>query len=577
MENESFYLTLPQSTVEVYLPDGRVIRGERGKDVQKFLRVLPEWDNPPIVGAIINDELRELTFPITIDARVTPVTMADTDGTRIYRRSLTFLLEAAFEELYPNYMLTIDHSVSSGGFFCQIVGNGKISEIDLPRLETRMREMVQQDIAFTREQVPLTEAIQYFKDHGNEDKVRLLKYRQKDTLVLYRLGVHRDYHHGYMVPSTGFLRWFAISPFGDGFVLQFPRKHSPKELLPMPAYPKLLNTFHRYGKWLNRLGIESLGALNDAIHSGRIREIILVSEALHEQQIAEIAESIVNHANQIRIVLIAGPSSSGKTTFSKRLSIQLLAQGILPFPVEIDNYFIDREKTPKDKNGEYDYEALGALNTRLFSEHLQKLIAGEEVQMPKYNFKTGLSEPGEIARLQDGQVIILEGIHGLNPQLLPSIRQDQTYRVYVSCLTQLNLDLHNRISTTDTRLLRRIVRDATERGYSAQQTIQRWDSVRRGEKLHIFPYQENADDMFNSALAYELSALKPLAEPLLRQVPFGVPEYIEAKRLLTFLDWFLPVDSSLIPDNSLLREFIGGSILHDFKLWEKSEQGYLNY
>jgi len=345
----------------------------------------------------------------------------------------------------------------------------------------------------------------------------------------------------------------------------------------MPAYPKLLNTFHRYGKWLNRLGIESLGALNDAIHSGRIREIILVSEALHEQQIAEIAESIVNHANQIRIVLIAGPSSSGKTTFSKRLSIQLLAQGILPFPVEIDNYFIDREKTPKDKNGEYDYEALGALNTRLFSEHLQKLIAGEEVQMPKYNFKTGLSEPGEIARLQDGQVIILEGIHGLNPQLLPSIRQDQTYRVYVSCLTQLNLDLHNRISTTDTRLLRRIVRDATERGYSAQQTIQRWDSVRRGEKLHIFPYQENADDMFNSALAYELSALKPLAEPLLRQVPFGVPEYIEAKRLLTFLDWFLPVDSSLIPDNSLLREFIGGSILHDFKLWEKSEQGYLNY
>ncbi|GAP20601.1 nucleoside kinase [Leptolinea tardivitalis] len=577
MENESFYLTLPQSTVEVYLPDGRVIRGERGKDVQKFLRVLPEWDNPPIVGAIINDELRELTFPITIDARVTPVTMADTDGTRIYRRSLTFLLEAAFEELYPDYMLTIDHSVSSGGFFCQIVGNGKISEIDLPRLETRMREMVQQDIAFTREQVPLTEAIQYFKDHGNEDKVRLLKYRQKDTLVLYRLGVHRDYHHGYMVPSTGFLRWFAISPFGDGFVLQFPRKHSPKELLPMPAYPKLLNTFHRYGKWLNRLGIESLGALNDAIHSGRIREIILVSEALHEQQIAEIAESIVNHANQIRIVLIAGPSSSGKTTFSKRLSIQLLAQGILPFPVEIDNYFVDREKTPKDKNGEYDYEALGALNTRLFSEHLQKLIAGEEVQMPKYNFKTGLSEPGEIARLQDGQVIILEGIHGLNPQLLPSIRQDQTYRVYVSCLTQLNLDLHNRISTTDTRLLRRIVRDATERGYSAQQTIQRWDSVRRGEKLHIFPYQENADDMFNSALAYELSALKPLAEPLLRQVPFGVPEYIEAKRLLTFLDWFLPVDSSLIPDNSLLREFIGGSILHDFKLWEKSEQGYLNY
>jgi len=577
MDKKHFYLTDPQPSVEVYLPDGRVIRGDRGKEIVNFLRVLPEWDNPPIVGAIINGELRELTFPISIDSRVKPVTMSDTDGTRIYRRSLTFLLEAAFEELYADYSLTIDHSVSSGGFFCQVIKNGELSEINLPRLEARMREIVEADVAFTREQVPLTEAIQYFREHGNEDKVRLLKYRQKDTLVLYRLGEHRDYHHGYMVPSTGYLRWFAVSSFGDGFVLQFPRRHAPKELLPMPAYPKLLNTFHRYSRWLNRLGIESLGALNDAISSGRIREIILVSEALHEQQIAEFAESIVNHSNEIRVVLIAGPSSSGKTTFSKRLSIQLLAQGLLPFPIEIDNYFVDREKTPKDENGEFDFEAISALDTRLFSEHLKKLIAGEEVQLPKYNFKTGLSETGELARLQKGQVIILEGIHGLNPNLITSIRQDQTYRIYVSCLTQLNLDLHNRISTTDTRMLRRIVRDATERGYTAQQTIQRWDSVRRGEKLHIFPFQENADDMFNSALAYELSALKPLAEPLLRQVPFGVPEYIEAKRLLAFLDWFLPVDSSLIPDNSLLREFIGGSILRNFKLWENTASGELNY
>lgn len=577
MDEKRFYLTRPQPSVEIYLADGRVVRGERGKEIVHFLRALPEWDNPPIVGAIINGELRELTYPIDIDARVRPVTMSDTDGARIYRRSLTFLLEAAFEELYPDYRLTIDHSVSSGGFFCQVVGSGKLSEIDLPRLDRRMREMVQMDIAFTREQVPLTEAIQYFKNHGNDDKVRLLKYRQKDTLVLYRLEKHRDYHHGYMVPSTGYLRWFGIGPFGDGFVLQFPRRHAPKELLPMSAYPKLLTTFHRYSKWLNRLGIESVGALNDAIASGRIREIILVSEALHEQQIAEIAESIVNHANQIRVVLIAGPSSSGKTTFSKRLSIQLLAQGLLPFPIEIDNYFVDRDKTPKDENGEFDFEALNALDTTLFSNHLQKLIAGEEIQLPKYNFKTGLSEPGEVARLHKDHVIILEGIHGLNPNLIPSIHQEQSYRIYVSCLTQLNLDLHNRISTTDTRMLRRIVRDAKERGYTAQQTIQRWDSVRRGEKLHIFPFQENADDMFNSALAYELSALKPLAEPLLRQVPFGVPEYIESKRLLAFLDWFLPVDSSLIPDNSLLREFIGGSILRDFKLWENPSDTELNY
>lgn len=568
MENNHFYLTHPQPSVEVYLVDGRVVRGERGKEIVHFLKVLPEWDNPPIVGAIINGSLRELTYRIEIDARVKPVTMAEEDGARIYRRSLTFLLEAAFEELYPDFQLTIDHSVSSGGFFCQVIGHEDLAGIDLPALESRMREMVQMDISFTREQIPLTEAIQYFKEHGNEDKVRLLKYRQKDNLVLYRLENHRDYHHGYMVPSTGYLRWFGISSFGDGFVLQFPRRHSPKELSPMPAYPKLLTTFHQYGRWLNRLGIESVGALNDAIDSERIREIILVSEALHEQQIADIAESIVSHAHETRIVLIAGPSSSGKTTFSKRLSIQLLAQGILPFPVEIDNYFVDREKTPRDENGEFDFEALGALNTRLFGDHLRKLIAGEEVQLPRYNFKTGLSEQGEVARLHNEQIIILEGIHGLNPDLIPNIPVEQTYRIYVSCLTQLNLDRHNRISTTDTRMLRRIVRDATERGYSAQQTIQRWDSVRRGEKLHIFPYQENADDMFNSALAYELSALKPLAEPLLRQVPFGVPEFIEAKRLLAFLDWFLPVETSLIPDNSLLREFIGGSILQDFKLWE---------
>lgn len=577
MDENHFYLTHPQPSVEVYLPDGRVIRGDRGSEIVQFLRVLPEWDNPPIVGAIINGELKELTYPISIDSRVRPISMSDTDGARIYRRSLTFLLEAAFEELYGDYLLTIDHSVSSGGFFCQVIKDGKVTEVDLSRLDSRMRKLVDEDIAFEREQVPLTEAIQYFKDHGNEDKVRLLKYRQKDTLVLYSLGVHRDYHHGYMVPSTGYLQWFGLSAFGDGFVLQFPRRHAPKELSPMSAYPKLLTTFHQYGKWLNRLGIESLGALNDAISSERIREVILVSEALHEQQIADLAESVANQSASKRIVLIAGPSSSGKTTFSKRLSIQLLAQGLMPFPVEIDNYFVDREKTPKDENGQYDFEAIGALDTALFSDHLGKLINGQEIQMPRYNFKTGLSEPGDVVKLQKDQVIVLEGIHGLNPNLIPGIPTDHTYRIYVSCLTQLNLDLHNRISTTDTRMVRRIVRDATERGYSAQQTIQRWDSVRRGEKRHIFPFQENADDMFNSALAYELSAMKPLAEPLLRQVPFGVPEYIEAKRLLAFLDWFLPVDSSLIPDNSLLREFIGGSILRDFKLWEKPGSGLLSY
>lgn len=329
----------------------------------------------------------------------------------------------------------------------------------------------------------------------------------------------------------------------------------------------MLATFRQYGNWLRRLGIESVGALNDAIQADRIREIILVSEALHELYIAEIAGKIVARSNKARIVLIAGPSSSGKTTFSKRLAVQLLAQGLTPFPLEMDNYFVDRERTPKDKNGQYDYEALEALDTRLLADHLSRLIAGEEVQIPYYSFKDGKSEPGEVIKLRKEQLIILEGIHGLDPRLLPDIPADQTFRVYCSCLTQLNLDRQNRISTTDTRLLRRIVRDAGTRGYSAMDTIHRWESVRSGEKTYIFPYQENADEMFNSALVYELSGLRPLAEPLLRQVPFGTPEYVEAKRLLAFLGWFLPIKEDLIPDNSILREFVGGSILAEFKLW----------
>ncbi len=354
--------------------------------------------------------------------------------------------------------------------------------------------------------------------------------------------------------------------------MQFPRRQAPKELLPMPELPKLLSTFRQYGNWLSHLGIENTGALNDAIQLGRVREIILVSEALHEQHIAEIAKEFANRQNHQRIILIAGPSSSGKTTFSKRLSVQLLSQGVIPYALEMDHYFVDRDKTPKDENGVYDFESLGALDRERMQNDLKALIAGEEVHLPRFDFKLGLSLPGDVMRLEKDQVIILEGIHGLNPDLLPGFDTGQTFRIYVSCLTQLNLDRYNRISTTDTRLIRRIVRDARERGYPAQVTIQRWESVGRGEKSHIFPYQENADVLFNSALVYELAALRSLAEPLLRQVPFGSAEYIEAKRLLAFLEWFLPLDIDLIPDNSLLREFVGGSILREFKLWDRKAQ-----
>ena len=503
-----------------------------------------------------------------MDARVQPITMDEPDWMLIYRRSLTFLLDAAFDDLFPEAVLIVDHSVSSGGYYCHIKGRPPLSEDELNQLQGHMRELVDADLIFTKREAPIAEAIAYFAAKNYEDKVRLLKHRPKDYLTLYRLEDHQDYHHGYMVPSTGYLQWFSLVPTNGGFTLQFPRRQKPTALSPLPEYPKLLATFREYGDWLDHLGIGSVGTLDDAIQEGRSRGIILVSEALHEQRIASIASTLAARHNQVRIVLISGPSSSGKTTFSKRLSVQLLAQGLSPFAVEMDNYFLDRERTPRTADGEYDFESITALDIERLENDLRRLIYGKRVRLPRFDFKTGRQENGDIIQLQENQLILLEGIHGLNPKLLSGISSDTTFRIYVSALTQLNLDRHNRISTTDTRLIRRIVRDARERGYSARETINRWTAVRQGEKMNIFLYQENADIMFNSALVYELAALKPFAEPLLRQVQFGSAEYIEAKRLLSLLEWFLPLDPDLIPDNSILREFIGGSILREFKLWQ---------
>ncbi len=561
-------ITEPSKMVEVHLSDGRTLCGPRGTSVEKFIKTLDAQSGAPIVAAIVNGNLREMQYIIETESTLQPVLTSSADGARIYRRSLTFLLEFAFQQLFPKGILTIDHSVGSGGYYCQVAGREMLSADELKMLKKRMQAEVASDLPFIREEIPIDDAIRYFKSLGHRDKISLLAYRQKNYLTLYRLGEHIDYHHGYMVPSTGYLRWFDLEVCEGGFVMRFPRRHKPTELLPMGSYPQLLNAFRRYGDWLAKLGFDSVGALNNAIKAGREQEIVLVSEALHEQSVSEIARQIAARQEDFRLVLIAGPSSSGKTTFSRRLTVQLLARGISPFPLELDNYFVDRDKTPRDKKGNLDFEVLEALNLPLLAEHLQKLTQGKRVEMPKYNFKTGMSEAGEKLQLQKGQIIILEGIHGMNPRLVPEVLRAQSFRIYVSALTQLNLDRHNRVSTTDTRLIRRIVRDARERGYTAQNTISRWESVRRGEKRHIYPYQENADIMFNSALAYELAALKPFAEPLLRQVPYGTPERIEAKRLLAFLEWFLPLDANLVPENSIAREFLGGSILKKFKWWQ---------
>jgi len=517
----------------------------------------------PFIAALVNGELRELTYKIWTDAGVEPLFLSDSDGIRIYRRSLSFLLITVVRELFPEAFIFVDHSLPFGGFFCEVGGRKPFSEEDLAEIESRMHQIVDDDFPIRRERVPLDEAIDLFCGRGETDKAKLLNRREKDDLKLYNLRDSRDYFHGYMVPSTGYLRYFTLHKWSPGFVLQYPRRTDPTDLLPVRVYPQLTAIFREYGKRLRLLGVDSVSGLNEAIYSGRIREIVLVSEALHEQRIAQIADQINQHES-VRLVLIAGPSASGKTTFSKRLSIQLLAQGIQPFPLALDDYFVDREKTPRDASGNFNFEALEALDVSLFNEHLQALMRGEKVQLPRFNFRTGRREEGEEVQLGPDHVVIVEGIHGLNPRLVAGVPDERIYRIYVSALTQLNIDRHNRVPTTDTRLIRRIVRDATYRGYTAEETLDHWDMVRRGEKKYIFPYQEHADIMFNSALVYELAVLKELAEPLLLQVKPSSPRYVEVKRLLALLRWFEICGSELIPDNSILREFVGGSILRDY-------------
>ncbi len=556
----------PRETIQVTFPGERVFEGPPGTPLEDFVRAAYPDADIPIVAAVVDGRLRELTYIPERDVSAQPVDLTSADGMRIYRRSLLLLLIAAFEDLFPKARLVVEHSLTFGGYYCEVENHPGLSEEDLKRLENRMRELVVANVPIREQEIPLEEAVELFRRRGDDDKVRLLQFRQKGYVTVYWLDDTFDYLHGYMVPSTGYLQIFGLAPYPPGFVLRFPRRFQPLRLQPITHLPRLVSVFRQHSRWMELMNVTDVGGLNQVIHEGRFQELILIAEALHEQHIAAIAEEIARRKD-VRIVLVAGPSSSGKTTFSKRLSVQLLASGVRPFALSMDDYFVNREDTPRDEEGNYDFDSPKALDMALLNEQLHALLAGKEVTLPRFNFITGKREQGPTVRLHPDQIIIMEGIHGLNPMVAETIPQERTFRVYVSALTVLNLDRHNRISTTDTRLIRRIVRDARTRGRNAEGTILMWESVRRAEKRYIFPYQEHADMMFNSALVYELAVLRNHAEPLLLQVDPDSPAYVEARRLISFLRWFLPCrDSRNVPDNSILREFIGGSILDDFNI-----------
>ncbi len=563
-----------RTTVQVRI-GGRYYAGPLGAPVQEFVwrAVADAPPTSPPMAVLLDNRLRELSTLVWEDSSVQIVSMEEPDGGRIYRRSLTLLLLAAAKRVFPTLAIAIEHSLPFGAYYCTAVGREPLALAELELLQAEMEKMVAEDLPITCRRASVEQMVSFFAASGDETKVSLLAHRTSEDLAIYTLDSLQNYFHGYMAPSTGYLRWFGLAAYGKGFLLRFPRRQPPVQLQPILPSTGLESVFQEYGEWMGRMDLQNLGSLNNAIVRGNISEVILISEALHERRIAHISGLVAKtweDANaayrRIRVVLIAGPSSSGKTTFAKRLGVQLLSYGIRPYALSLDNYFVDRTLTPRDAAGDYDFESLGALNVPLLNEHLARLLAGEEVALPHYNFLTGQSEVGEAVHLQPNQVLILEGIHGLNPELTRAIPPESTLRVYVSVLTHLNMDRHNRIPTSDVRLMRRIVRDSRQRGYSAANTIGRWESVRRGEERYIFPFQNNADVMFNSALLYELSVLRNAVEPLLLQIEWDSAGYVEARRLLAFLRWVRTVDANLVPDNSIIREFIGDSILRTFTL-----------
>lgn len=514
------------------------------------------------VSAKVNNKVESLDFRVYYNKDIEFLDITSSSGMRTYVRSLFFILVKAVEELYPQGSISLEHPISKG-YFCKLHIDRTIGLDDVQRIKQKMQEIIAADIPYTRTESHTEEVIRLFEKRGMMDKARLLDTYGQLYSYYYQLGDTVDCYYSSLVPSTGYIRLFDIVKYYDGLLLRIPSRENPTKLEEVVKQEKMLEVFQEYHRWNQILGISTVGDLNVACNEGHATDLINVSEALQEKKIAQIADEITHRdqdGKRVKLVLISGPSSSGKTTFSKRLSIQLMTNGLKPYPISLDDYFVNRNDTPLDENGKHDFESLYAVDLPFFEEQLTTLLNGGEVELPRYNFTTGKREmSGKKLRIDEHMILIIEGIHALNPALTPHIPNENKYKVYVSALTTILLDNHNYIPTTDNRLLRRIIRDYKYRSYSAEETIARWPSVRAGEEKWIFPYQENADAMFNSALLFELAVLKDYVEPVLRKVPNRCPEYSEAHRLLRFLNYFVSVQDKELPPTSLLREFLGGS------------------
>lgn len=514
------------------------------------------------VSAKVNNKVESLDFRVYYNKDIEFLDITSSSGMRTYVRSLFFVLVKAVEELYPQGNISLEHPISKG-YFCKLHIDRTIGLDDVQRIKQKMQEIIAADIPYTRTECHTEKVVCLFEERGMPDKARLLDTYGQLYSYYYQLGDTVDCYYSSLVPSTGYIRLFDIVKYYDGLLLRIPNRENPTKLEEVVKQEKMLEVFQEYHRWNQILGISTVGDLNVACNHGHATDLINVSEALQEKKIAQIADEITHRdqdGKRVKLVLISGPSSSGKTTFSKRLSIQLMTNGLKPYPISLDDYFVNRNDTPLDENGKHDFESLYAVDLPFFEEQLTTLLNGGEVELPRYNFTTGKREmSGKKLRIDEHMILIIEGIHALNPALTPHIPNENKYKVYVSALTTILLDNHNYIPTTDNRLLRRIIRDYKYRNYSAEETIARWPSVRAGEEKWIFPYQENADAMFNSALLFELAVLKDYVEPVLRKVPNRCPEYSEAHRLLRFLNYFVSVQDKELPPTSLLREFLGGS------------------